>query len=402
LIEPLILVRAVHFAATLLAAGTVAFLVLVAEPSARALRGRLVALTGAALILAVFSGAAWLVLLAADILGAPVAEVCRSGDVWSVATGTRFGEIWTVRLALAVLLAALLPWPRIWTVQLASAALFAGLPAAVGHAGAGLGTAGGVSLVADAGHLLAASVWLGGLPALALTLRDASRTDPSATIPVVARFSRLGVICVAVLLGTGLINSWALLNSPSDLIDTTYGRLLLLKGGLFLAMLAFAGFNRWRFTPRLPAPGARRALLRNSLLEIVLGLGVLLVVGVLGTTPPGGHRHEAAGGAPDGAFVHLHSAAVMADVSLAADGPRATIRLTREDGTEFPAQAVRIVLEPRENGAAVSAMAARGPEGTWEVGDLARLSPGIWTVKIVIGQTIGGEIVLDGPIVIAP
>jgi len=67
--DPLILVRGVHFAATLLAGGTVAFVVLVAEPAAAkirpdftALRHRLTVLSWLALAVAIVSGTAWLVL----------------------------------------------------------------------------------------------------------------------------------------------------------------------------------------------------------------------------------------------------------------------------------------------------------------------------------------------------
>jgi len=84
--DPLTLVRSVHFAATVLAVGTVSFLVLVAEPANTkvradfvALRHQLNVLTWLALAVAILSGAAWLVLLASDILGAPLVDICLHG-----------------------------------------------------------------------------------------------------------------------------------------------------------------------------------------------------------------------------------------------------------------------------------------------------------------------------------
>jgi hypothetical protein len=67
--DPLIVVRGVHFAGTLVACGTVGFIHLVAEPAkvpsdGRPLRNRLSVLTLLALAVAILSGAAWLVLLA--------------------------------------------------------------------------------------------------------------------------------------------------------------------------------------------------------------------------------------------------------------------------------------------------------------------------------------------------
>jgi putative copper resistance protein D len=126
-IDPLILFRAVHIAATVLASGTVAFTVLVAEPAAgaaladfSALRRRLTWIVWIALAVAILSEAGWLVLLSAEIYGAPVIAVCLHGGVWTVLTDTRFGLVSTVRLALGALLAVLIPWPATRLLQLAA------------------------------------------------------------------------------------------------------------------------------------------------------------------------------------------------------------------------------------------------------------------------------------------
>ena len=73
--------------------------------------------------------------------------------------------------------------------------------------------------------------------------------------------------------------------------DTDYGRLLLLKIGLFAAMLGIAAVNRFHLTPQLGARGISRSLARNSLAETGLGLCVLLFVGALGTMAPPRHDH---------------------------------------------------------------------------------------------------------------
>lgn len=401
--EPLILVRALHFAATVLASGTVVFMMLVAEPPP-GLRRRLVRLIWAALAAAVLTGAVWVVLLASDIFGASIAEVCRSGDAVSVLADTRFGQVASLRLALAVVLAALLAIPGTRSLQLVAAALFAVLPAWAGHAGAGLGTAGLVTLAADVVHLLAAAAWLGALPALALFLRAERRSVEMAG--VTGRFSRLGIACVAALLASGLVNAWTLLGSPQNLIATDYGRILLLKVGLFLAMVAIAAVNRLYLTPRLPEPGPVRALVRNSLAETGLGAGVLLFVGVLGTLPPATHVHTPAAVPPEAAYVHIHTAETMADVILVpgrAAQANATIRLSREDGTEFPAQVVRIALDPPQGaGKSLQADATRRPDGTWEVPNLTLGVPGVWTVRVIVGTGPGRETVLDAPVLIEP
>lgn len=405
MIEPLILVRALHFAGTLLASGTVAFGVAVARGDMPpALRRRLAFLTWGALAAAVLSGAAWLVLLASDIFGAPIVEVCLNGGAWSVLNDTRFGQVASIRLAAAVVMAALVASPGARALQLAAAALFAALPAWTGHAGAGLGPAGTVHLWSDAVHLLAAAAWLGALPALALFLRMERRAEALAA--VTNRFSRLGVACVAALLASGLINSWNLLGDPRNLIASDYGRLLLFKIVLFVAMVAVAAINRFHLTPRLPDGAAAGALARNSLGEAALGLGVLLFVGALGTVPPSAHVHVApAAIPPEAAYVHIHTAEAMADVIVdpgRATTARATIRLSREDGREYPARRVQLVLDPPGGGQSLQIDANRNAEGAWEAAGLALPAPGTWTVKVVIGTEAGGELILDAPIMIEP
>lgn len=304
MLDPLILVRFVHIAATVLAAGTVGFVALVAEPAASAvtrpadftaLRERLIVVVFIALAVAMLSGAVWLLLVAADIYGASIVEVYLRGDVASVLTDTRFGQVALARLMLALLLGALLPWPGTQYLQLAVAAVLIALLALIGHAGATPGLAGRVHLATDIVHLLGASAWLGGLLPFVFLLSFAGRSAGGnwATASVVAtrRFSILGILSVGALLVTGIISTWNLVGSIHALTSTDYGRLLLLKIGLFAAMIYLASVNRLRLTPRLPAPGALHRLQRNSMAEIGLGLCIVVIVGALGSISPAIHSH---------------------------------------------------------------------------------------------------------------
>ena len=110
--EPLIWWRALHFAATIMLAGGVLFLAFLAEPAfANAdtdsrvpalVRTQLAALAWISLLLAVVSGAAWLVLLAQQLSDGTLTAVLRDGIVWIVLTKTGFGTVWVVRFGLAV------------------------------------------------------------------------------------------------------------------------------------------------------------------------------------------------------------------------------------------------------------------------------------------------------------
>jgi putative copper resistance protein D len=416
--DPLALIRAAHFAATLLASGTVFFAALVIgttrlPQSFPALRKHMNMLVWIALVLSVLTGVMWLIWLAANILGESLADVCLHGGAWSVLADTRFGWICCLRLALAVVLGILLlaPEHRIWST-VAAAAAFLALPAFASHAGATPGLRGDVHVVSDALHLLAAGAWLGGLPAFALLLWTAYRRRKPGwngfTIAVTRRFSQLAALSVGALLATGIVNSWNLLGAPRDLWTTDYGRLIAFKVVLLVAMVAIATVNKFHLTPRLPARAALGKLQRNSLTEIGIGLCVLVLVGYLGRLEPTAHVHPATALIPsDAAFTHIHAPEAMADVTInpgRAGRAAVTIRVSREDFTTFAAKDVRLVLDPPPASGhladSVNSLAKQQPDGTWTVNDITLARPGIWTVRVTVIAQSGETIVLDAPIVI--
>ena len=414
MIDPLILMRAVHLAATVLVFGTVCFMALVAAQGGgtpadfAALRRRMTWIVWLAVAVVVLSGVVWLVWLSADIYGAPLIEVCLHGGVWSVLTDTRFGLVSIERLAFALALVALMAWPAMRLLQFAAAGGLLALVALIGHAGATPGAAGVVHLASDVLHLLAAGAWLGGLPALAMLLARACRTDDEAwrsfATAATRRFSRLGIVCVAALLASGIVNSWNLMGGPRDLVTTDYGRLVLLKIGLFVAMVAIATANRFHFMPQLPAATALRALQRNSLAETGLGLCAIVFVGALGTLSPSGHAHSIQARVPgDAAFVHIHTSEAMAEVTIEpgrTGTANAHIRVLRDDFSEYPAKSVELTLEPPGAGLKIMRNAAHLPDGNWEVNALDLPQPGAWTVRVIIADGRAAPIVLDAPIAI--
>lgn len=310
--EALIAVRVVQLASTAITAGVLIFPVFVAGPVFRAAAepgnadvfstwNCRIAWTGLALI--ALSGIAWLVLQTSAMSGRPLGEALADGLIWVVLSQTHFGAVSIVRGAILVLLVVslILPWTRFrwFGAPMLSAVLVAAI-AWTGHAAGTVGRIGPIHLAADALHLLAAGAWSGGLVALLLLLREPARhknqNGPSIALHAAQRFSALGIISVGVLLATGLINSWILVGSLRGLVGTDYGQLVLLKVALFAAMLSVAAVNRMRLTPRLgdppgslPQVEALRKLKRNIVIEIVIGLGVFAVVGVLGTLHPAIH-----------------------------------------------------------------------------------------------------------------
>ena len=299
---PLVATRAVHFAATAMMVGNIVFGTLIAMPvlrsepaTAATLRVHLTRLSWFGLVMAMISGAIWLMLQAASMSGLPLDEALTADVLSTIVTETQFGEVTTLRACIAVCLAICLVCDRAAIARslgLVASLAFAATLAWTGHAGSTLGRVGYLHLAADALHVLAAAAWIGGLVPLILfltTVRD--NRSPLLARDAVGRFSTMGIISVATLVLTGAINTVILVGSVRGLIATEYGQLLLIKLGVFAFMLTFATVNRLSLTPRLgkSGDGARASLMRNSAIELVLGLVIFAIVGLLGTLHPAIH-----------------------------------------------------------------------------------------------------------------
>jgi putative copper resistance protein D len=197
-----------------------------------------------------------------------------------------------------VLCLALGPGTLLWLALTTLGAFVVASFAWSGHGAATEGPGALLHLVADVLHLLAAGVWFGALAALVLMLRPGQSSNAAASQALhgaLAGFSGVGSAVVATLILTGLVNSWFLvgLEGIGRMASSPYGQLLIAKLVLFAGMLALAAANRFRHTPALAAalnagaPGTALPALRRSVaFETALGLGVLGLVGVLGTLAP--------------------------------------------------------------------------------------------------------------------
>jgi copper resistance protein D len=430
----MIYVRAIHFAATLMAAGVVFFIVFVAAPACRAARDdtrvravlwpRLAFIAWFSVVLAVGSGAIWLVLIAASMSGELPADVLSGGVLWTVLSQTNFGFDWMMRFILACLLAVtfvpLLASPdreAAWidTAAVVLAAAFPGTLAWAGHAAGAEGVEAFLHPAADFLHSAAAAAWVGALIPLALLLDAVRGKDASVIIARTAtlRFSTLGLVSVATLLVTGTINTWYLVGSIPALVGTYYGQLLLAKIALFVAMVAIAAVNRLRFTPRLVHGASGYAtqdailqLRRNAAIEALAGAAIICIVAVLGTEPPAIHAaHHHPGAIPeDAAFVHIHTERGMADVMIRpgrVGEARVTIHLRNDDDLPLDAHEVKFFVTPPSGGRNPEArVAVQDADGAWQVDWIELSQPGNWTATVDATLGPNNHIVLSAPIVI--
>jgi putative copper resistance protein D len=318
LADALIAARVVHLTATVLVVGAVIFQFCIAAPAlereladARALARFTRVTAWSSLAVAIASGAVWLVLLSAQIAGGSIGEAL-SGDAFTVLTQTQFCRALAIRFAIAGLLATVLFGHESWNgfrwLAVALVICFAGVLAWMGHSGAGDGIAGDAQVAADALHIISAATWVGCLvPLVYLFTLAAVATSVLSSAEVASatrRFSNLGIVSVATVLISGLINAWFQVGSLAILLDSTYGRLLMIKAALFLVMLGIAAANRIFLTPKITAASREarmhplRQLAGNSLLEAILGFAITLIVGILGMLAPE---------LPTMEHIHLHS-----------------------------------------------------------------------------------------------
>jgi len=247
---------------------------------------------------------------------------------------TRAGRVWVARLVLLgvafVLLRRLLPgrrpvreyplglaWVGIATVVGVGLAATPGLG---GHAGSGDLVP--LAVMADAAHMGAVALWLGGLVVLfAAFLPRADGDELRATLP---RYSQLALGAVGVIVVTGVFQAWRQVGSLSALRDTDFGRLLVVKLLLVGVLVVTAAFSReivnrtFRTSRTRVAVGAGgppmeargvggpddaeelpdeatevRNLRRSVAVEVVIAAVVLVVTALLVNTPPARSSEEA-------------------------------------------------------------------------------------------------------------
>ena len=250
------------------------------------------------------SGIAWFALVAVNMSGQPLSnEILKI--VWAQ---TQFGAVWKIRLLLwfDAAIAALLfcssrfqiafPSFSIWLQLFFGSALLGSLA----WAGHGRETS-AWHLGADVLHLLVAGFWPTGLLPLILFLRKLRQIpEPirwNLIFALVRRFSALSLGSVALLAATGLINSWFLVGSFSNLLEQPYGRWLLAKIILFGFTMAIGAMNLLRLKPRLLIENSQAQnsettvaqLQLNVRMELILGTVIIIVVAILGILPPAAH-----------------------------------------------------------------------------------------------------------------
>lgn len=269
--------------------------------------------------------------VAASVLGFLLQGASAAGvSLWTSLKGavlentldSRFGHVWGGRALVWLLLGALFlalrarrraavpvlrpasvgadglvldPAPPWWALALIGlgAAYLAATPALSGHAS--VQSPVWAFFPSDFLHVLAASVWVGGIACLLVAVPAATRlvAPPERSqllLAVLKRFSPLALAAVITIALTGTLQAYIDVRSVHGLLHTTYGALIIVKTVLLAGLVTLGWVNRERVIPALKrivdagaSPGgvgvlARRTMRGESLLMLcVFGVTAALI-----------------------------------------------------------------------------------------------------------------------------
>ncbi len=328
-----------------------------------------------------------------------------------VLQGTNFGDVWQIRMVLLVamlgiqVMAAQQAKNRpgsthiLWLVNGVLALLALGTLSLISHAsGSPIWPA--LSVVMDFVHLSAVAAWIGGLITLALVLRPAlhplsPEQRGKAILALLKRYSPMAVICVSLIVTTGLYASTVNLYAPSDMADSTYGLTLLAKLMLILPLLALGGIHFIAGSPEKMAkiaawlqPHERfRQFPQTLRVEMIFALVVMVAAATLPATPPP---------SPDSARGEVELAAktmtvegyeVQLTVSPGAVGANSYDVSILKNGTAAEVDSIKIRFSQPERGVYTAPLALDFSEaGLWvgASGDITRAAD--WDVLIDINE----------------
>ncbi|MBA3869453.1 MAG: CopD family protein [Anaerolineae bacterium] len=230
-----------------------------------------------------------------------------SQNLWSVVrVGTRFGDLWSARMLLLVLVSVLFglslylrnDQPEtvrpFWTANAWAMLIVVGTFSAGSHA-AGSIVWPWVATLNDWLHATGVGLWVGGLAALALILPAAlapyeGDQRRQALLAVMKRFSRLATACVVLVIATGIYSAATWIYTPSDVTSTPFGgalvlKLLLVAGLLLVALIHHMALRPDRYARWQNITNRVQNFIPTLQLESILALIVLASVGLLSATP---------------------------------------------------------------------------------------------------------------------
>ena len=337
-----------------------------------------------------------------DALGEPIASL-GTVEAWAAGWRTSFGPAAAIGATALVLAGMGLTGPT----RRRRACSLAGLVgvglslACTGHASAA--SPQWLTRPAVFLHAIGVAYWIGALIPLLFAVREAR----AQALPVLRRFSTGAMVAVPAVVLAGALLAAIQVQSLEHLIDTPYGRVLIVKALLVVVMLGLAALNRARLTPALASSGSssKAWLVRTIATEMGLAAAIFCLVGLWRFTPPP-RTMDAAAEAPASVGVHLHSPRIMAQVTLApgsAGERRVRILLSSARAEPVDPKEVTLILaNPQAGIEAISRAAQKVGPREWRVQGLILPQAGEWVITVDILVDDFEKASLEGSITLSP
>ena len=208
--------------------------------------------------------------------------------------GTTFGTTWLIRMIITIIIIGIWFWMEKrkeisikGQIPLLVASLI--LIATTTMMGHGASTELEAAWILDYAHNLLSSIWIGGVIFFAfVALPTISKTDDALrnkiTLSLIPRFSGIFIIAIGILIITGPTLLWFLDDNVGGLTESTYGKLIMIKIGLAIAMIAFGGMYQVKFLKNpsnYESLNISKRISKPLKLEAGLGIALLAVVALL-------------------------------------------------------------------------------------------------------------------------
>ena len=379
--------RALRFAGIILLLGLLGIVALVWNPTLR--RGRDEDPATATAADAAFRPVAlWLARLVPPALAiAALAAIPLEGWVNDVDLRSVFelrqGQVAVAQVVLALIASPLAVRavrsgaPRLLALAAIPAVVLAITPGLSGHAGAQSNAL--VAVLVDWVHVLAAGAWGGGLLVLAAAAPAVFRATTAETRGpllrgVTRRFTRIALTALVALVATGVVATLMLTNSLNDVIDTTWGRILLAKIAVVIAAVLAAGLAR----------RASKSFATAVQIEALLIVAAIALTGTLtGLAPQPPNATAAAASSSFQLVQKIDAREAQVDISPTTAGAVSEVHVVITNGVGQPALDVQDATLELSQGEAtkVPVKLSRIDTAHW-TGTVRIPTPGTWRVLV--------------------
>jgi len=270
------------------------------------------------------------------------------------------------------------------------------------HAGAVAGSF--WAILSDFIHLLATSAWVGGLMLLPLVLdaiRGNSPTPERAALgPLFRRYGYLAKFSFFLLLTTGLFNSLIQFPTFASIINTSYGRVLLIKLLLALAVWGLSILSTRILRGKMDAEQFAvnlKLFIQKISQAAMIGFALMLAVAVLvQTQPPKPTSQES-----DTSYHNIVKADDLSiHIQVTPNQPGSNqfyVQLFHEDGSSIgDVQLVRLLFnyEDAQVGQANADLTQLGG-GSYSLEGVYLNQPGTWTVSVYVRRRGMDDVIAD-------